>query len=91
MARIVQPSRPYFLRWGMDFLRDESLATGCLANRYLVLFSASSGTFRPMFAMRTWRGRAPVAGSKDRERSFAYNLLFAPEKADDKVDVTYCA
>lgn len=48
------------LRAGMDFLRDEGLATGCHFNRYMHVSTADGGKSCRSFGMSAWRDLAAM-------------------------------
>jgi aldoxime dehydratase len=44
------------LHAGMDFLRDEGLAVGCFANRYMTVIDAQGRPLEKSFGMSWWQG-----------------------------------
>lgn len=48
------------LRAGMDFLRDEGLACGCFANRYMTVVGTDGRSVEKSFGMSWWRSLADL-------------------------------
>ncbi|WGD56118.1 phenylacetaldoxime dehydratase family protein [Bradyrhizobium sp. CB1650] len=53
---VVEP----VLREGMDFLRDDGLAIGCYANRYMRVFRADGGASEKSYGQSWWRSLAAL-------------------------------
>ena len=48
------------LREGMDFLRDEGLAIGCYANRYMIVLGADGKPSEKSYGMSWWKSLAAL-------------------------------
>ena len=48
------------LREGMEFLRDEGLAIGCFANRYMAVVGRDGSPTEKSFGMSWWRSLADL-------------------------------